>query len=121
MEHTFNTFGEAVEAGYTRVENPGRVALEEYRDYTLVQSDVSGGDRFGYAYAVRAFPTEDRQREMYRHRNLGPFGETVTVWGTKERNKLRFLGAFVPMWEPGALEKALDEARQAIDAAYDTL
>lgn len=108
----FDTRADAYDRGY---EGPKVGKVTTHNGYEVRVVDNSGGSDYGYTYAVMAFPSVELIRAG--HSALGPFGATVNVGLSKETNRLNRLGAVTAMWKPGALDRAVREARAAIDAS----
>jgi len=110
MGHSFDTVEKAKEAGYN-------VActrhLETYRGYFIEEVDISGGKSFGYRFAVRAEPCG----AIAERSVLGTWGNTVTVY-TKDLNKVGMRRCYMPMFPPGELVSAIQQAEAAVREAW---
>lgn len=117
MAHRFETRQQAIEAGYI----PARSGtLETIGDYEICVTDVSGGNWFGYDFAVKIrFSASVLYDNPLRIVELASppdecYGSTVDVSLTRERNKIGRIGAAMAMFPPGEIEKAIATARMAI-------
>lgn len=109
MHHVFDTKKQALDAGYDQA-NP-RILIQD-GPLSVDIRDVSEGNTFGYDYAVVAELAQDVSDGLpgvpLRSPNLA---ESVTVYLTKEKNRIGRMGCVSQMFAPGAIENAMDKAR----------
>lgn len=110
MTHTFDTIADAIVAGY---ETATTRSLEIYQGFDIRIVDTSGPRSFGYSFGVKGVPTDETLRQGKQA--VGPFGSTVDVWLTQERNKAGKLGAASAMFPPDELERAIAEVKAHIE------
>lgn len=109
-KHKFETLQDAKKAGYTTA-LPGIV--RDCGPFDAVILDISGSNYYGYDYALTGNVNGPINAAKYGNVPNFPYvAYSVTVELTQETNKARRLGAYVPMFEPGAVETGIIQLKQ---------
>jgi hypothetical protein len=119
-----NTYEQALAAGYT----PGTI-VTMYRGFCIRRADVSGGNSFGYTFALVVRIDQFDRLELDYSDVIGlchdegfrplQYARTTSLWLKDGLNQLRKPGSFAVLFAPEDWQRGMDMAKAAIDRWMD--